>query len=145
MILKHDERMMPAFVLVMLAMITLLTMPMTALAFDDDREQIARQLKLHEEAVHACLKGFGDGDEFTQQSAQANLAASEAYLSVLDFPASDPRLAGHLFDDQLAASPANVATFSSRLFHQRLKLRTGFKMDFAAVLNPDNLSDAEAR
>jgi hypothetical protein len=141
----HHERTMLAFTLVMLALATLLSLPSTVQAFDDDREQIARQLKLHEEAVRACLKGFGNGDEALQQSAQADLAASEAYLSVLDFPASDPRLAGHLFDEQLAASPANVATFSSRLFHLRLKQRTGFEMNYGAVLNLDNLSDAEAK
>jgi len=123
----------------------LLGFVLTAQAFDDDKQQIAKQLKTHEQAVAQTLTAFRKGDEEIQQTAQANIAASEGYLSVLNFRGDDPRLVGFLFDEQLAASPANVGGFSSRVFHYRLRQRTGFVFDFSAVTNNTALADAKAR
>lgn len=143
--LCQHERMILALLLTMLGTIALLGAPDALAQFGDDREQIARQLQQHEQAVKQILTGFRTGDEERQRQAQADLAAAEAYLSVLDFPANDPRLLGHLFDEQLASSPANVSEFSSRIFHLRLERRTGYRTDFDAVLNHGALSDAKAR
>jgi hypothetical protein len=123
----------------------LLGFTVTSQAFDDDKQQIAKQLKTHEQAVTQTLTGFRKGDEERQQSAQANIAASEGYLSVLNFRGDDPRLVGQLFDEHLAASPANVGGFSSRVFHYRLQQRTGFVVDFDAITDSKALSDAKAK
>ena len=123
----------------------LLVLTVTAQAFEDDKQQIAKQLKTHEQAVTQTLTGFRQGDDEKQQSAQANIAASEGYLSVLNFRGDDPRLVGHLFDEHLAASPANVGGFSSRVFHYRLQQRTGFVVDFDTITDSKALSDARAK
>ena len=118
---------------------------LNAHAFEDDKVQISKQLHAHEHSVVKMLSGFCRGDTAAQESAQAALAASEAYLSVLSFRGDDPRLLGALFDARLAASPANVGGFSSRVFHFRLRQRTGFKLDFNAIIDGESLSDAKAK
>jgi hypothetical protein len=114
-------------------------------AFDDDREQINKQMDRHERAVGACLAGFREGDLVRQQNAQAEIAATEAYLSVLNFPANDWRLAGHLFDETMAESASNITEFSSSLFHYRLQLNSRFEIDYSELLGSESFRDARAR